>query len=247
MKKPAIILVPGSWHTGVDYFSLTTRLQQAGYDVHALDMPSTSGSTSQDIWKDDVAYIRSIIVRLCDAAQEVVVVMHSRGGQVGGDAVENLGKSQRTEEGKSGGVIRMLYICAFALAEGVTLFDATKDPPSWIHFYDERSMMMPMTVGKMFYSDCSADLVEKQAERLRPVPTGTMSDHKVEYAAWKHLPSTYLICEQDNALPMAAQEAMISQPGAHFDVERCAASHSPFHSMPDFTAQVVRRAAGEQI
>lgn len=36
-------------------------------------------------------------------------------------------------------------------------------------------------------------------------------------------------------------------PGALFEEERCSAGHSPFLSMPRFTADVIRRAAGEKI
>lgn len=69
---------------------------------------------------------------------------------------------------------------------------------------------------------------------------------KVTYPAYKHIPSTYLLCEKDNAIPLAAQEGMLAGTDVKFDVERCAAGHSPFLSMPEFVAEVVRRAAGEE-
>ena len=89
-------------------------------------------------------------------------------------------------------------------------------------------------------------MVEDQAKHLRVMHT-SMVHHCVKYAAWKHIPSTYMVCEGDQAIKLAAQEGMIAQPGANFTVERCGSSHSPFVSMPDFTAEVVRRAAGEKI
>ena len=108
-------------------------------------------------------------------------------------------------------------------------------------------MIYPETVEQVFYNDCPLHVVEDQKKHIRPIPPSVLSAHKARYAAWKHIPSTYLVCEQDNAVPLAAQEALISQPGAQFRVERCPASHSPFLSMPDLTAEVVRRAAGEQM
>jgi hypothetical protein len=55
------------------------------------------------------------------------------------------------------------------------------------------------------------------------------------------IPSSYLICEKDNAIPFQAQEGMIAMaqaknPKAFDIVERCEASHSPFLSMPDTLA-----------
>ena len=101
-------------------------------------------------------------------------------------------------------------------------------------------------MGEIFYNDCSADVVEEQCKHLKLHSTKA-SEPKATYTGWKYIPSTYLVCENDMAIPVVAQEAMIGQPGANFTVERCTASHSPFLSMPDYTAEVVRRAAGEKI
>lgn len=68
------------------------------------------------------------------------------------------------------------------------------------------------------------------------------------WAAWKHIPSTYVVCGQDRAIPVLAQEGIISQEGAKFEVVRFEdANHSPFLSMPKETADVIRRAAGEKV
>lgn len=89
-------------------------------------------------------------------------------------------------------------------------------------------------------------MIEEAKRHIKPMPS-TCFCSAASYAAWKHIPSTYLVCENDNAIPLQAQEMMIGQPGANFTVERCAASHSPFLSMPDFTVDVIRRAAGEKV
>lgn len=163
---------------------------------------------------------------------------------MGGSAAEGLGKDQRQKDGKKGGIIRLVYICAFAAPEGVSLFQATGGPDPWITFDGNASR--PTRMGEIFYNDCPPDVVEEQSKSLRPHSRAAF-ETPAPYAGWKHLPSTYLVCEQDMGIPVHAQEAMIAQPGANFTVERCKASHSPFLSMPDFTAQFVRRACGEQI
>lgn len=70
---------------------------------------------------------------------------------------------------------------------------------------------------------------------------------KMTYPAWKDVPSTYLICEKDNAIPVERQEAMSSQKGGKFTVVRCEEGHSPFLSRPELVARVIRKAAGETV
>jgi pimeloyl-ACP methyl ester carboxylesterase len=53
-------------------------------------------------------------------------------------------------------------------------------------------------------------------------------------------PTTYVICEDDRAIPVEAQEAMAAL-GDH--VERLPSSHSPLLSMPERLAEVLERAA----
>ena len=59
-------------------------------------------------------------------------------------------------------------------------------------------------------------------------------------AAWRELPSSYLLCEQDQALPVPAQEAMSARTSI---VERLASGHSPFYSHPGEVAAFIARAA----
>ena len=56
--------------------------------------------------------------------------------------------------------------------------------------------------------------------------------------AWRTIPSTYVICEADNAIPVAAQDAMA---GRADDVARLRTSHSPFLSQPAALAGLIRR------
>jgi hypothetical protein len=44
--------------------------------------------------------------------------MHSFSGMTGGTALEGLDKASRTSQGLKGGVIRLIYVVAFIVAEG---------------------------------------------------------------------------------------------------------------------------------
>ncbi len=60
-------------------------------------------------------------------------------------------------------------------------------------------------------------------------------------AAWKYVPSTYLITENDQAVPPQYQEAFAKQAGA--TVERCTAGHSPQLSQPEMLARKIGEAS----
>ena len=61
------------------------------------------------------------------------------------------------------------------------------------------------------------------------------------------VPSVYLICENDNAVPVSMQEQLAKNIGEGCNIERCSAGHSPFISQPEVVAKIIRRLAGENI
>ena len=245
-SKPTIVLVPGAWHQVAQYSPLTTRLEEAGYKVYGVDYPSTSPNPTNTNFDPDVEVVHKSIERLADQGKNVVVVVHSAAGIIAGEAARGLSKADRERDGKAGGIVRMVYICAFAAPEGVALYDATGGPDEW-HII-EGITVKTSREREIFYHLCPPEVADAQVARLAGMRLAKgMFESKPTYAAWKHIPCTYLVCENDQAVPLAAQEAMIKQEGARFDVVRCKADHSPFLSMPDFTAEVVRKAAGENL
>ena len=71
---------------------------------------------------------------------------------------------------------------------------------------------------------------------------------QVTYAAWKHVPSTYILCTEDKAVSYAMQRELVARgrkQGMHLKTERLESSHSPFLSMPKAVVEAIRRAALE--
>jgi hypothetical protein len=99
-------------------------------------------------------------------------------------------------------------------------------------------------IQDVFYNDVPKDVAAHWASKLTYQAVGPFKTAQT-YAAWKHIPSTYIICELDNTIPAAFQETMATQEGGLFTIERLNASHSPFMSMPKETAKLIRKAAGE--
>jgi len=53
------------------------------------------------------------------------------------------------------------------------------------------------------------------------------------YEPWHDVPCSYIICEQDQALPPPFQELFALKLGGANTTHRLSSSHSPFLSMPD--------------
>ena len=97
----------------------------------------------------------------------------------------------------------------------------------------------------MFYNDLPDDMAEDAAKYICP-NSRNIVETPISYVAWKYIPTTYIICERDNAITPAVAEWLISSCQVPCEVLRLDASHSPFLSMPDRLAAVIRRAAGEK-
>ncbi len=100
-------------------------LEAAGYPTVCPLQPSYGSDPPTLTLYDDAAVIHSAASNLVNEGKDVVVAMHSYGGCVGTQAItEDLGKRQRAEQGLSGGVVRLFYICAFLLPMGNSLGSA---------------------------------------------------------------------------------------------------------------------------
>ena len=91
-----------------------------------------------------------------------------------------------------------------------------------------------------FYNDLSKSDQEKWAAELRLVPTSTQFA-PISYAAYEHYPTTYLYCENDQALPLQVQQMMVGRNGSNFSTETCSSGHSPFLSQPETVLKVVEK------
>jgi pimeloyl-ACP methyl ester carboxylesterase len=125
--KPTVLFVPGAWHTPESFQYVADHLIAAGYDYVGVDKPSVSlGPDYVENMDPDIESVRDAITKASDAGNDVVLVMHSYGGVPGSAGAKGLRKEDRAKEGKKGGVVRLVFVTAFALDEGQTLADISK-------------------------------------------------------------------------------------------------------------------------
>ena len=223
-SSSSALLVPGSWHGAWAYDDVAPRLTGAGVKVTVIDLPSNDGAAGL---ADDAAAIRSA---LDEIGEPTVVVGHSYGGIA-------------VSEGAAGApqAVGLVYLAAFMLDVGESLLDAMQHQlPDWISLDQAAGSHIAERSEEVLYGDCPPDVATRAATRLSRQSVAAIATPQTA-AAWQNLPSTYLICDEDRAVPPPAQEAMSARATT---VRRLPASHSPFLSRPGDVADVVLEALG---
>jgi pimeloyl-ACP methyl ester carboxylesterase len=257
-SKPSLVLVPGAWHVPEHFDKMNHHLHTAGYKTIGVRTPSVRHTAPwPTTFSEDVGAVRSAILSALDRDEDVVVIMHSYGGIPGSAACEGLRKADRQKAGLKSGVVAMVFIAAFAFDKDKSLVDSSPDSKlsPWCRSDTHAETGSEFTFvpdheqARIFYGDCSAEDTRVAKSLLQKFALGSFKSEQT-YPAWKYIPSTYLLCEDDMAIPVEAQEFMASQEvgdGGKWTTERFKASHSPFLSMAKETAEVIRRAAGEKV
>ena len=247
--NPHLVLVPGAWHTGECYERLVPYLEQAGYSTTALTLPSVGDDPAPDAFNDDVALISSTVKTIIDTGQNVVCVLHSYGGVPGSQAMKGLAK--KDQSANDAGVIHLVYLCAWMIKEGATLTESRgsgfRPGVQRAKVVDGRSQFLAPL--EFFYNDLPEEEGKAYAAKLK-LQSDASFDCRLTYGAYKDIPSTYLHCTNDHMVVYAKQKELVSNAkaiGGQIETITCDASHSPFLSQPEFTAKVIRRAAGELI
>lgn len=220
-EQSTVVLVHGAWHGAWCWDGVVSRLSgDGGFDVVAVDLPSVvSGG---DLY-DDARAVRQV---LDDTPGDKVVVGHSYGGIVITEAAAG-----------AEGVRHLVYLTAFMLDEGQSLADvAGRTPPAWqVPNPDGKTM----SAQEVFYNTCAPEIADAAAAQLRPHTIASFVE-PVRSVGWRDVPSTYVICDLDHAIPVPAQEAMSAHAGT---THRLQSDHSPFLTDPDAVADLIRAVA----
>jgi pimeloyl-ACP methyl ester carboxylesterase len=185
-----IVLVHGAFADGSSWSKVIPLLEARGLHVVAVQNPLTSLA-------DDVAATKRAIA-LQDGP--VLLVGHSYGGVV------------ITEAGDDPKVVGLVYVAAFAPAEGESVASLTMPyPPAPLGSElrpDAQGFLMatPKGVSEDFAQDLSPQ--EKQLLAATQGPTAAADfGTAVTTAAWKTKPSWFVIAGNDRAIPPALEKA----------------------------------------
>lgn len=171
------------------------------------------------------------------------------GGVPASEAISDFDLSSRQRHGLKGGVSHIVFCTAFMLPEGYSLNSSIGGKPAdWQTLSSDGLETVCSTPRDIFYNDLPEDEVEMLSATLKTHSYRTFLS-EVTVAPWKYVPSTYLYCLRDEAIPFAFQKVMVEQFAEGYDIktETLDASHSPFWSRPKEVAAAIRRAAGDRV
>ncbi|KAI0014479.1 alpha/beta-hydrolase [Xylariaceae sp. FL0662B] len=252
-NKPVFVLLHGAWHSPQCWEDVVAALDKAGYFAVVPALPSSGSTPPTPDWAEDVETIRKTVFDLVQE-NDVVVVMHSFSGMTGGTALEGLDKQTCASKGLRGGVIRLVYIAAFIVPEGFQHSpDGTRDnmvPEMTADFNAGIITVAPEDAKGMFYQDLDDNTVAQLSKCLRPQSLGSYWS-TTTYAAWRHIPTTYVLCTGDRPTTVAAAQYLVDSAkasGKHkiYNVIKIDTGHSPFISKPESTAEILITEAGRQ-
>ncbi|KAL4793638.1 Alpha/beta hydrolase fold-1 [Aspergillus venezuelensis] len=243
--KPTIILAPGSWYPASSMDPLAAVLQKAGYRTKTVSWPSVVRGGEVQSLDEDIAALRALIEPEVAEGREVVVLAHSWAGIPVGSGLKGLIK---TEEGK-GGVVKLLYVAAFLVEGGKTLVQTFGGEAPWYIKDIPNNTVLPNDPVSLFFHDVPTG--SEWASKLNPVSWAT-TIAPATGAAYLEIPTSYLICEEDKALPLFLQDMMIEKArsnGATVGTENVKTGHSPWlvEGGEEIVGAWVRREAGDNI
>jgi len=223
--KPSIVLVHGAFADGSGWQKVIPLLAAKGFTVTAVQNPLTS-------LKDDVATTKRVIEA---QTGDVVLVGHSYGGAV--ITVAGAGNDK---------VKALVYVAAFAPDAGENVGGLiAKYPPVAL-----ATALAPDSAGflyidrtkfrEVFAGDVSAGEAAIMAATQKPVAASAFGD-SVGAAAWKTIPSWYVVSNQDHSVNPDLQRFMAQRMGAK--TSEVKASHVSLVSLPAEIARIIEEAA----
>jgi pimeloyl-ACP methyl ester carboxylesterase len=220
VPSPRLLLVHGAFHGAWCWERLTPQLERLGISHQTLDLPFTST-------EDDVAAVRDAVDR---SDEDVTVLGHSFGGAVISAAAVQRGKPY-------GAVTSLVYLTAFMTAPGQSVDFSGAPGIAKIQFGEITASIDAEAARSVFYHRCSEEDADWAAAHLREMPTSVLTAPEPVSPAWMLLPSTYIICTDDQILSVSAQEEMAVHANRTMWID---SDHSPFLSCPTALAEVLR-------
>ncbi|MFC3572357.1 alpha/beta fold hydrolase [Streptomyces yaanensis] len=230
--RPTIVLIHGAFADASSWNAVVERLQRQGHHVLAPALP-LRGLAS------DAAYIRSVLDSI---PGPIVLVGHSYGGSVISVAAADAPR-----------VKALVYIAAFVPEIGESALELTAKYPGSTLAQATATQYYPLPGGgqgeeliikkelfrEQFAAGVPATTAQVMAVGQRPIALAALQE-KSTAAAWKKIPSWYLVATEDRNIPPAAEEWMADRAGAR--TVRVRAPHAVAVSDPGPVTDLILRA-----
>ncbi|MFD5662022.1 alpha/beta fold hydrolase [Streptomyces hirsutus] len=229
--KPTIVLVHGAFADASSWNGVAERLEHRGYTVIAPANPLRG-------LYNDSAYIASVLDSI---KGPIVLVGHSYGGALissaaaGNPRVKSLVyvSALMPDVGESG-----MSLAARFPSE---LDTATKSVPYRADGISGTDLYLkPDRLRQVFAADLPESTTRVMAVTQRPAATTAFSE-KAKVAAWKHIPSWFLVAKQDKTINPDQERFQAKRAGSH--TVEINSSHVAMISHPEAVTDLVLQSA----
>jgi pimeloyl-ACP methyl ester carboxylesterase len=222
------LLVHGGFCRSWVWDDTATALAARGHRVEAVDLPTSGTDPATEGLQDDVDTVRQAL----DASSSgTVLVGHSSSGMV------------LAELANHPAVQHSVYVAAFRPERGQSIADMLGGQiPGWMEVRPEEGVVRVSDSPAVVRQALCADVEESRFLRdvyPRFVPSSLKIMASTSSAPAPGHDTTYVICDEDQAVPVAAQQAMSTRSDR---VGRLPSSHNPMLSMPERLVQVLQTA-----
>lgn len=154
-NSPTIFFIPGAWHHPWIFDDVRNVLSTRGYETDSATLVTVGSKNASAGVIDDAVEVRSALLKLVEAGKEVILVAHSYGGLVASNSVQGLSADQRSANGKPGGIIMLVFLCAFAVPVGSSLLMAHGDVyPDWWNVTEVNTALIHLIVCSTLIACC---------------------------------------------------------------------------------------------
>lgn len=231
------VLVHGAWSNADAWHLVADRLRAIGHDVVSPELPAhgADATAPASVTLDD--YITTVTDAIHAAGAPAVLVGHSMAGTVISSVAERSPDL----------VDRLVYVAAFLLPSGQSLYGFTQSSPGMADSLlgpalrpgDGVLGVDPAQFVDVFCHDAPTGLAASALASLRPdplAPLGTPIEVTAERWGARH--RTYIHTTADRCVSPASQAEMVAAVGAH-TVRSIDAGHLAMLSQPDALAALI--------
>jgi pimeloyl-ACP methyl ester carboxylesterase len=173
---------------------------------------------------EDVAAVRAV---LSAGDEPTVVVAHSYGGIVTAEAAAGVGA-----------ISHLLLVSSYLPEVGQSLSSFGGEEPAPFLDVDPEGgtfTVRPGALAETFLQDCDPEIQQAALGKTAGQSLAVL-EAPVRSAAWREIPSTYLVCAEDRGTPAERQREFATRAGSVVEID---AGHHPFLSQPNAVRDLV--------
>lgn len=238
------VLIHGAFGGGWIWGPLAERLEAAGHEVEAPDLPG-QGDDDTPVAEVNLGRYAEAICEVLDRSEESsILVANSMGGMVMTEAA-----ARRPSK-----VTRLIYVAAFMPADGQSLMALTELPEgaddliqATVEVSGEPPIAtLPESTLREINSECDPEVTEWAIEKAAQQPVVPFTEPVSLNDDFERIPRSYVICTKDRAIPPPLQRRMVKERNVT-DVVELDTDHHPHLSRTEELAKLLDERARDQV